>query len=124
MSTFITLPSGLRINTAHILEYRESSPGKLVITQNVVLKDPNGYGTLEFLHEDMTAEQLDDLLRGPAIVDPVVDLDRIEPGCACCFTKNGERLFGVLKELYHYSGSKGICAIAVSDGQEFDVPIQ
>jgi hypothetical protein len=114
MNQFVTLPSGLRVNTAHILEYREWTQGKTSVTQNV--RDPEG-GMIVF-EEDMTAEQLDDILRGPAIVDSVVDLDKLEPGKACCFTMEGRKMHGVIHEICAMEGQPVV--IAISDGKKYE----
>lgn len=98
MSTFITLPSGLRVNTAHILEYREVSPRKTVIIQNTVLKDINGFDAVEQVHEDMTAAELDALLSPTSspIVEAVVNLDKVRLGSACQFTYKGKVKHGLI----------------------------
>jgi hypothetical protein len=122
MNQFITLPSGLRVNTAHILEYRELTPGKTVITQNVVRPTSNEDSILESVTEDMTAEQLDDLMRGPAIVTPVALADQIELGKPIEFLWEGKTKGGILKGVSDLSN--GLHLIIESDGDHYAKSIQ
>lgn len=96
---FITLPSGLRVNTAHIIHYGESEHSgqiKLVLTD-----EPTPW------LETMTAEQLDALLHsGSPIVEAVVNLDRLRIGNACSFSYGGDVLHGVIHDI-NYSEPLG-----------------
>lgn len=65
----------------------------------------DGYGN-KSLTEDLTAEQLDDLLHGPAIVDTVINLDKLKPGASCQFTYEGQVKHGVIQEI-EYSDVSG-----------------
>lgn len=70
----------------------------------------------DYFDEDMTAEQLDDLLRGPAIVDPVINLDKLKENAACQFTYEGKVKHGVIEEI----GCFGESFIGIrSDGEIF-----
>lgn len=99
---FITLPSGLRVNTAHILEYREVAPGKTIIRQNC-----KGFDSVASFQEDMTAEQLDALLSPPSspIVEAVVNLADLKKGGKCSFLYGEERRHGVIEEIGVFSGT-------------------
>lgn len=107
---FITLPSGLRINTAHIKFFFENSkmPGKTVI--HTADSDP------PTITEDMTASELDALLSPPSspIVSPVLDLDRLQPGAACQFTCDGVNRHGIISSIT----STGVIHI-LSSGDEY-----
>lgn len=116
MNRFIQLPSGLRVNTAHILEYRELSLGKLSIVQSAY----QGLdGRFPQIHEDMTAEQLDALVNGSPIVDPVINLDKLKRGSACCFTRDGKVRHGTI-EFLKCEGFIGV----MSHGQDFSISLQ
>jgi hypothetical protein len=121
MNQFITLPSGLRVNTAHILEYRESTDSEtptVIIAQTVLRED----GDPVSFCESMTAEQLDDRLRGPAIVTPVVLADQIELGKPIEFFWEGKTKGGILKGVSDLSN--GLHLIIQSDGDYYAKSIQ
>jgi hypothetical protein len=116
---FITLPSGLRVNTAHILEYRQLADGKLLIVQSVF--DSAALRFTNFV-EDMTVEELDSLLRGPAvtpIVSFILNLDDLKPGKECQFSYGGAVKHGVIDEIRH-SSSEAYLHVT-SDGDKFTV---
>jgi hypothetical protein len=102
---FITLPSGLRVNTAHILEYRQDrdDPKRVRIWQ-AISDGAEGHAT--FI-EDMTAEQLDALLNPPSspIVESVVNLANFKKGGSCQFTYGSEKRHGVIEEIGVFSGT-------------------
>jgi len=115
MSTFITLKSGLRVNTADIIQYCDhfQTPGKLWIEVRSTVEGEN-----EKL-EDMTPEELDALL-SPAsspIVEAVVNLDNLKPGRACCFMYDGHVKYGVIYTV-SFSESKEEPFIEVHSGGE------
>lgn len=119
MNQFISLPSGLRVNTAHILEYKEWTQGTVSITQAV--QDPEG-GRLVF-EETMTAEQLDDLLRGPAtspIVSPILELRLPRPNEPVMFKWDNRWKHGIVQSPQVEDDK----IIIVSDGEEYqyDLP--
>lgn len=114
---FITLPSGVRVNTSHIIGYRDSDSKKVRIVHNILGQD----GKLLEFEEDMTAEELDSLLRGPEqtpIVSPIVNLDNLKEGEPCSFTYEGKVKHGVLERFEHCSSSGPYIEI-VSSGQGF-----
>lgn len=94
---FVTLPSGLRINTAHILEYREDLPGKTVIHQSLWIPDPKeGMKCISFT-EDMTAEQLDTLLQPQSpLISPIPTPGSLNYGKPFSFSYEGKPLHGVI----------------------------
>lgn len=119
MSTpiFITLPSGLRVNTAHIQGYRPLTD----VNKTMLMLDwEDGCGS-KVISESMTAEQLDALLNPPSspIVESVVNLDRFRTGNACSFSYGGDVLHGVIEDI-DYSDSLGEpCVKIVSQGQTY-----
>lgn len=116
---FITLPSGLRVNTAHILEYRETEPGKTVITQNVVMKYSDGSPYMESITEDMTAAELDALLQpqGTPIVSPVLELRIPKVGEAVSFSYLDSIRHGVVSKITN--GEPTFLVTISSSGETF-----
>lgn len=112
MSAFITLPSGCRISSTDIIQYAQhfQQPDKLWIEVRSSVEGEN-----EKL-ENMTAEQLDDLLNPPtaAIVSPVLDLDNLRPGKSCQFTYEGQVKHGVIEDIENGSFEPNVYVI--SDG--------
>lgn len=115
---FITLPSGFRVNPAHICGYRGISNIKKTM---VIVDWEDGYGN-KCITEDMTAEQLDSLLSPPQspIVSPVIDLDRLKPGAPVHFkTPSGEHRHGILEFIGTNYGSAFLSIR--SDGEQFTI---
>lgn len=112
---FITLPSGLRINTAHIIHYGQSEDeGQIKI---VLTDEPTPW------LETMTLGELDALLSPPSspIVDGVVNLDNLRPGKACCFTYEGKVKHGVIIHFWTDETREDACLRVKSDGVRYDM---
>lgn len=108
---FITLPSGLRINTAHIIHYGQSEhvgQVKLVLTD-----EPTPW------LETLSLEQLDSMLNPPQspIVSPVIDLDRLKPGAACQFNPHEAKSKHGVIERIEVTDYGDIAIRVTSDGE-------
>lgn len=118
MSTFITLPSGLRLNRDNIVQYcpYHNDPTKtyMEISSSV---DGSNERT-----EDMTATELDALLSPSSspIVSPVLELRLPRPGEAVCFKWEGKLRHGIVQSPQVEDDK----IIIVSDGDEYqyDLP--
>jgi hypothetical protein len=108
---FVTLPSGTRINVAHLIHFKQSEhEGQIHL---ILTDEPTPW------LETMTLEQLDALLHPPQspIVSPVLDLDRLKPGTACQFTYEGLVRHGVIHSMDGGSFEPNI--YITSHGQSF-----
>ena len=115
---FITLKSGAVVNTANIIHVTQSEHQgqiKLVLTD-----EPTPW------LESMSLADFQALLRGPAqtpIASPIVNLDDLKPGKACCFTREGVVRHGLI-EYFDYT-LDGVPGFKVtSDGETYFKPIQ
>jgi len=110
---FIKLPSGSRLNTAHIIRVKQSDdPDQIEL---ILTDEPTPW------LETMTLEELDALL-SPAsspIVEAVVNLDRLREGAGCCFTYEGLNRHGIIQEIH--SGSVEPNIFVLSQGERFQV---
>lgn len=93
MNTFITLPTGTRINTAHLIHYKQSEHESQI--QLVLTDEPTPW------LETMTVEEMDALLSPPSspIIESVVNLDKLKPGAGCQFTYEGQVKHGVIEAI-------------------------
>lgn len=90
---FITLPSGLRVNTAHVILVRKHPDAERVIQLSIVGGD-------KWMEEVLSLEEWDALLNPTSspIVESVVNLDNLKHGKACQFTYHGEVFHGIIHE--------------------------
>lgn len=123
MSAFITLPSGLRINTAHILHYRYIRESDSVGYTRVTLSESNEDGLPFQFDEPMTAAELDALLSPSSspIVDSVVNLDKLKHGAGCQFTFEGVVRHGIV-DRFEIAGDGEFLAVIISNGETFYIP--
>lgn len=112
--TFITLPSGLRVNTTHIIHYGQSEHDgqiKLILTD-----EPTPW------LETMALFEMDALLQpqGTPIVSPILELRLPRPGEAVCFKREGKHRHGIVVSPQVEDDK----IIIVSDGDEYqyDLP--
>lgn len=88
---FVTLPSGLRANTAHIIHYGQSEHEgqiKLILTDEQT----------PWL-ETMTPEHMDRLLRPPAVASTILDLRLPKVGDPVMFHLNGQDKHGIVEKV-------------------------
>jgi hypothetical protein len=105
---FITLPSGVHINADKLVWYYSRDSG--VRYQLDGDSDPS--------NENMSLTDFQNLLRGPEqspIVEPVINLDRLKPGSACCFTYEGTVKHGIVSEFGYSNGAPFIKMIHDGD---------
>jgi len=121
MNTFITLPSGLRVNAAHILEYRENAPGKTYIVQSVPYHRDDGSSAPQYFEEDMTADELDALLQpqGTPIVSPIPSEESISFDKPFQFTFEGNPKHGLI-DGFGYNMIDGPYMRILSDGTHYN----
>lgn len=119
---FITLPSGLRVNTAHIIHYGQSEhDGQIKI---ILTDEPTPW------LETMALFEMDALLQpqGTPIVSPIIDLDKLKPGSACQFSRDGKTRMGVFNRIgkLRYSDQhEGTPYFEViSDGETYQISLQ
>jgi hypothetical protein len=114
---FITLPSGLRVNTAHVILVRKHPDAERVIQLSIVGGD-------KWMEEVLSLEEWDALLNPPSspIVESVVNLDNLKPGKACCFTHEAKVRHGVMEGMDVTSYGDLMIRIS-SDGQRYSVQI-
>jgi hypothetical protein len=122
MSTFVTLPSGLRVNTSHILHYRYIKENDSVAYTRITLSH-NGEPESAFVFdESIDLEQMDALLnpQQSPIVSPVLELRLPRPGEPVCFKWDGRWIHGIVQSPQVEDDK----IIIVSDGVEYqyDLP--
>lgn len=114
MNQFILLPSGLRVNADHILEYRDFNGGLRIIQS---AQSVDGFSVVT---EDMTAEELDNLLRGTAVTSPILELRLPERGEGVCFQFEGKQRHGIV--ISEQVEDDKIIIVSDGDEYQYDLP--
>lgn len=111
---FITLPSRLRVNASHILSYREVFGATKQTVEIEILGSPS-------FHEDMTAEQLDNLLQPSSpIVSPVVELRLPKVGEPVMFLWDGHQKHGIVTD--HNEDDQKVVVSSHGVDFQYDLP--
>jgi hypothetical protein len=112
---FIKLPSGVVVNTDHIIFVKQSEHEGQI---QLVLTDER----TPWL-ESMSIEDFQNLLRGPAVTPMVsftVDLDKLKPGEPCQFTHENGVKHGLIERL-EVTDYGDIAIRITSDGEPYTV---
>lgn len=112
MNNFITLPSGLRINTAHIILVRKHPDAERVIQISIVGGD-------KWMEEVISLEEWDALLQpqGTPIVSPILELRIPKVGEAVSFSYLDSIRHGVVSKITN--GEPTFLVTISSSGETF-----